>query len=123
MPSVVRLEARIEKYERLSSGASHWPKIYVLFFVPVIPISRKYHSVCIQCGLTLEVPKSAAEEMASPISTGAGLTPDPVSPPLPSAASAPDSPMPPAGWYPDPSGSHALRYWDGHAWTEVVKQP
>jgi Protein of unknown function (DUF2510) len=31
--------------------------------------------------------------------------------------------MPPAGWYPHPSGSHALRYWDGHAWTEMVKQP
>jgi len=24
----------------------------------------------------------------------------------------------PAGWYPDPSGQHELRYWDGTAWTQ-----
>jgi hypothetical protein len=27
----------------------------------------------------------------------------------------------PAGWYPDPSGAYATRYWDGHAWTEHVQ--
>jgi uncharacterized protein YxjI len=26
----------------------------------------------------------------------------------------------PADWYPDPSGRHELRYWDGRAWTEHV---
>ncbi|MCV7353466.1 DUF2510 domain-containing protein [Mycobacterium parmense] len=26
-------------------------------------------------------------------------------------------PMPAAGWYPDPSGANAMRYWDGGAWT------
>lgn len=26
----------------------------------------------------------------------------------------------PAGWFPDPSGDHELRYWDGDAWTEHV---
>jgi uncharacterized protein YxjI len=26
----------------------------------------------------------------------------------------------PAEWYPDPSGRHELRYWDGQAWTEHV---
>ena len=25
---------------------------------------------------------------------------------------------PPAGWYPDPSGTAGLRYWDGQQWTE-----
>ena len=25
-----------------------------------------------------------------------------------------------AGWYPDPTGEHALRYWDGAAWTDHV---
>ena len=24
------------------------------------------------------------------------------------------------GWYPDPSGEHELRYWDGTAWTSLV---
>jgi hypothetical protein len=26
----------------------------------------------------------------------------------------------PADWYPDPSGRHEVRYWDGGAWTEHV---
>jgi Protein of unknown function (DUF2510) len=96
---------------------------FTLFFVPVIPFGRKYRSVCIQCGLILEMPKAAAEEMASGISTGAEATPDPVAPPLPSSASTPESAMPPAGWYPDPAGSHGQRYWDGRAWTEEVSRP
>jgi uncharacterized protein YxjI len=25
---------------------------------------------------------------------------------------------PPAGWYADPSGQHAMRWWDGNTWTE-----
>jgi hypothetical protein len=26
----------------------------------------------------------------------------------------------PPGWYPDPSGVHELRYFDGQAWTDHV---
>ena len=29
----------------------------------------------------------------------------------------------PAGWYADPSGQHALRWWDGNAWTDHVTAP
>ncbi len=29
----------------------------------------------------------------------------------------------PANWYPDPSGSGGLRYWDGGAWTSHVAPP
>ena len=32
------------------------------------------------------------------------------------------SPFAPAGWYPDPSGEHASRYWDGSAWTDHVSE-
>jgi len=30
------------------------------------------------------------------------------------------SPQVPAEWYPDPSGNHQLRYWDGTQWTAQV---
>ena len=44
------------------------------------------------------------------------------------AAAKPDDPGPtatptassPPGWHPDPHGRHALRYWDGAAWTPHV---
>jgi hypothetical protein len=30
--------------------------------------------------------------------------------------------LPVPGWYPDPSGLHDFRYWDGVAWTEHVSR-
>lgn len=29
--------------------------------------------------------------------------------------------LPPAGWYPDPAGSEAERYWDGVAWSQATR--
>jgi putative membrane protein len=29
-------------------------------------------------------------------------------------------PAPPPGWYPDPSGQHQYRWWDGNSWTSQV---
>ena len=30
---------------------------------------------------------------------------------------------PPAGWYPDPTGRHERRWWDGETWTTEVADP
>jgi hypothetical protein len=95
---------------------------FTLFFIPVIPFSRKYRSVCIQCGLTLEIPKAAAEEIAARSAEGGAVPNDPVSPPLHLPVREPGAMTPPAGWYPDPAGSNARRYWDGQAWTAAIEQ-
>jgi uncharacterized membrane protein len=69
---------------------------------------------------------------APPVYPGGGPPPYPGSAPEPvgvgstpgSAPWAGPSPAPPSnppfGWYPDPSGHHEQRYWDGTRWTEYV---
>lgn len=34
---------------------------------------------------------------------------------------APPTALPPAGWYPDPSGVHGQRWWDGRGWSPHVR--
>jgi hypothetical protein len=53
-----------------------------------------------------------------------GLAPAaPIPPPPGAPGAAPDLPAPAttaAAWYPDPSGHHEQRYWNGMAWTEHI---
>jgi hypothetical protein len=36
------------------------------------------------------------------------------------ALATPPMQNPPAGWYPDPTGKHGVRYWTGVAWSDRV---
>jgi hypothetical protein len=41
-------------------------------------------------------------------------------PPAGPAPAAPPTPTPMFGWYPDPTGRHEQRYWDGRRWSHRV---
>jgi uncharacterized RDD family membrane protein YckC len=61
---------------------------------------------------------TAPEPTAAPGAQPAGA--QTAAAPQPPAAAAP--PLPPANWYPDPSGQARLRYWDGARWTDHTAQ-
>ncbi|PKQ29949.1 MAG: hypothetical protein CVT60_02780 [Actinobacteria bacterium HGW-Actinobacteria-10] len=45
----------------------------------------------------------------------------PPAPPVPAMSPMTSAPaLPAAGWLPDPTRRHELRYWDGAQWTEHV---
>ncbi len=60
----------------------------------------------------LALPAAAAERLAASLR---GARPTRVRPPAPPASGIP------AGWYPDPTGQFATRYWNGQAWTDSVQ--
>ena len=100
---------------------------FTLFFIPLIPVSQRYFTVCAQCGMQVKWPKADALEAAAHAEAAApGPSADPVAPPLPGLAAPPSGPpsanVPPAGWYADPDGGGGQRYWNGSAWTDSVQQ-
>jgi hypothetical protein len=59
------------------------------------------------------VRRGSARKRSATVGVAAPATPTvSISPPPPTVA--------PAGWFPDPSGAHRLRYWDGRTWTEHI---
>jgi len=114
--------------------ATRW---FTLFFIPLIPFSRTYFTVCAQCGTQVEWSKADAVAAASAPVHSMPVDTDPVAPPmrsalggqspsldLPAAAlqSMPPPGGPPAGWYPEPTGGAGQRYWSGSQWTNDVQQ-
>jgi hypothetical protein len=99
---------------------------FTLFFIPVIPFSKRYFSVCAQCGVQVTWTKADAEATVAQVAAQpAGVAPaEPVNAPLPQGGvGSGGTDGPPAGWFPDPAGTGQLRYWDGGAWTDSVHQP
>jgi len=80
-------------------------------------------------GPTAEAPAEIEGEPtgeAPPTESVWAADPEPASVVAPMAPiEAPPQPqnLPPAGWHPDPSGRHALRYWDGTTWTAHAADP
>jgi putative membrane protein len=66
--------------------------------------------------------RSAPEPRPMALVDGQRPDNDPLSSPVApqSPAVPPPSSLPGPGWYPDPSGRHQHRYWDGGRWTEHV---
>lgn len=69
-------------------------------------------------------PKSSEPAFGAAVVPGYAAPPAPPAPPAPSVpAMPPMTPapaLPAAGWLPDPTQRHELRYWDGARWTENV---
>jgi len=113
---------------------------FALFFIPVIPVSFKHYTACPNCKRLDQVSKAdieRARKQESAITSrpatlehavddwaAADQVPSLASDDAPGVAPAPFSvadsppPVPPAGWYADPAGGPAQRYWDGDRWTE-----
>lgn len=71
-------------------------------------------------GRAAPAPGSTAQDEASALNrTDERKTPS--GPPPPSVAPGGSAPSPTAGWYPDQSGRHQYRYWDGATWTGHVR--
>jgi uncharacterized RDD family membrane protein YckC len=67
-------------------------------------------------------PAEAAPAAPQPTPAPQPATPQPATPQPTPAPQSPPPPMPPANWYPDPSGKTRLRYWDGARWTDHTAQ-
>jgi len=64
---------------------------------------------CPECGREISERATACPGCGNPMTTRPAASTS-----VPEAASGSPSP----GWYPDPSGEHASRYWDGSVWTD-----
>ncbi|MEO6629439.1 MAG: DUF2510 domain-containing protein [Aquihabitans sp.] len=62
-----------------------------------------------------------AVSVLGPVAIGANSAPSPqLGQSLAALPAPPVASSTPADWYPDPSGRHQIRYFDGNAWTEHV---
>jgi hypothetical protein len=64
-----------------------------------------------------QIPKTSAGELRSKLGRWTSRLPAPQI----DVPSPPPPPGPPPGWYADPQGAAAQRWWDGTTWTEHVQ--
>ena len=114
--------------ERIGSG--EWVMVVVIIVAAAVIAFRWSNRFALRTGTTPWRVPSALWAAAAALSPPIGLlvlgvavfttrprTALAVGPPVVPVAPAP---LPPAGWYPDPSDRFLTRYWDGGAWTDQV---
>ena len=78
-------------------------------------------------GTAPPTPQAPAAQPSVPEPAAPAAQPTAAQPTAPQQAPAQPTPpvappLPPANWYPDPSGNARLRYWDGTRWTDHTAQ-
>ena len=119
IPVLAAIGVAREKLERVSIWLTAVPFTFFGLFVtiefwgeiePASYVAGAFSTLAVVCAFVLSflaVPREA------PASAPSAPSWQPTYAPAQTSAPA----LPPAGWYPDPSGVHNQRYWDGARWT------
>lgn len=113
LAAVLAYRAALRYRDRFGTTPWHLPAAIwsVLFFLSVV------------VGLVLFlIARATTRPRNAGARPGTDFAPAPAFPPAPDFGQSgpPPALLPPAGWYPDPSGRHEQRYWDGKGWTGHV---
>jgi len=81
---------------------------------------RRSHGAPTTATTTMTTTTTATAGYGMASSTLDATSPSTVAGTAPVDAEQSGQPLPPADWYPDPSGRFELRYWNGSDWTEHV---
>lgn len=110
-PSFVKQPPMIERFDRnqqLGPCSGLWGK--TTLGGERFHVHKRFHSDIAQADADLAAGRGA-------IATSAAANQGQAQPAAPHTA-APAAGAAPAGWYPDPHGTAAQRYWDGATWTD-----
>jgi len=123
IPVLAAIGVAREKLERVSIWLTAVPFTFFGLFVmiefwgeiePASYVAGAFSTLAVVCAFVLSFLAAPRE---APASAPSAPSWPPAAPTQPVPAQTYHSDLPPAGWYPDPSGVHNQRYWDGARWT------